>query len=46
MDIIEVAPGNTVHLPVYVPGGYLYLGDAHAATLPRAVVERHPEGQL
>ncbi len=31
MDIIEVCPGNTIHLPVYVPGGYLYLGDAHAA---------------
>ncbi len=31
MDIIEVCPGNTVCLPVFVPGGYLYLGDAHAA---------------
>jgi acetamidase/formamidase len=31
MDIIEVAPGNTVYLPVFVPGGLLYLGDAHAA---------------
>jgi acetamidase/formamidase len=31
MDIIEVAPGNQVHLPVSVPGGFLYLGDAHAA---------------
>ena len=31
MDIVEVCPGNTIHLPVYVPGGYLYLGDAHAA---------------
>ena len=31
MDIIETAPGNTVYLPVFVPGGYLYLGDAHAA---------------
>jgi amidase len=31
MDIIEVAPGNIVYLPVFVPGGYLYLGDAHAA---------------
>lgn len=31
MDIIEVAPGNTIHLPVYVPGALLYLGDAHAA---------------
>ena len=31
MDIIETAPGNTVYLPVYVKGAYLYLGDAHAA---------------
>jgi acetamidase/formamidase len=31
MDIVEVAPGNTLVLPVFVPGGYLYLGDAHAA---------------
>jgi acetamidase/formamidase len=31
MDIVEVRPGSTIHLPVYVPGGYLYLGDAHAA---------------
>jgi acetamidase/formamidase len=31
MDIIEVCPGSTIYLPVYVPGGYLYLGDAHAA---------------
>jgi amidase len=31
MDIIEVAPGNIIYLPVFVPGGYLYLGDAHAA---------------
>jgi acetamidase/formamidase len=31
MDIIEVCPGSTVHLPVFVPGAYLYLGDAHAA---------------
>ncbi len=31
MDIIEVCPGSTVFLPVYVAGGYLYLGDAHAA---------------
>ena len=31
MDIIETAPGATVVLPVYVTGGYLYLGDAHAA---------------
>ncbi|MEO2035340.1 MAG: acetamidase/formamidase family protein [Planctomycetaceae bacterium] len=31
MDIIETAPGNTVYLPVYVEGAFLYLGDAHAA---------------
>lgn len=31
MDILETAPGSTVYLPVFVPGGYLYLGDAHAA---------------
>lgn len=31
MDIVEVCPGSTVHLPVFVEGGYLYLGDAHAA---------------
>jgi amidase len=31
MDIVETAPGATVFLPVFVPGGYLYLGDAHAA---------------
>jgi acetamidase/formamidase len=31
MDIVEVCPGNTIYLPVFVKGGYLYLGDAHAA---------------
>ncbi len=31
MDIVEVCPGNTIYLPVFVPSGYLYLGDAHAA---------------
>jgi len=31
MDIIETCPGNIVHLPVFVSGAYLYLGDAHAA---------------
>lgn len=31
MDIREVCPGNTVLLPVYIPGAHLYLGDAHAA---------------
>lgn len=31
MDLVEVAPGAAVYLPVFVPGGLLYLGDAHAA---------------
>ncbi len=31
MDLVEVRPGSTVFLPVYVPEGLLYLGDAHAA---------------
>jgi acetamidase/formamidase len=31
MDIIETAPGSTIHLPVFVEGAFLYLGDAHAA---------------
>ena len=31
MDLVEVCPGNTIFLPVFVAGGYLYLGDAHAA---------------
>lgn len=31
MDLVEVCPGSIVYLPVFVPGGYLYLGDAHAA---------------
>lgn len=31
MDIVEVCPGNTIYLPVFVPDAYLYLGDAHAA---------------
>lgn len=31
MDIVETCPGSTVSLPVFVEGGYLYLGDAHAA---------------
>ncbi len=31
MDIVEVRPGNTIYLPVFVQGGFLYLGDAHAA---------------
>lgn len=31
LDIVEVGPGSTIYLPVKVAGGYLYLGDAHAA---------------
>lgn len=31
LDLVEVCPGSTVWLPVFVPGGLLYLGDAHAA---------------
>lgn len=31
LDLVEVSPGSTIYLPVTVPGGFLYLGDAHAA---------------
>ena len=31
LDLVEVRPGSTVYLPVWVPGAYLFLGDAHAA---------------
>jgi acetamidase/formamidase len=31
LDLVEVCPGSTIYLPAQVPGGYLYLGDAHAA---------------
>lgn len=31
MDIREVTEGNTLYLPVFVKGAFLYLGDAHAA---------------
>ncbi len=31
LDIVEICPGNSVYLPVFVPGALLYLGDAHAA---------------
>lgn len=31
LDLVEVCPGSTIHLPVFVQGAYLYLGDAHAA---------------
>jgi acetamidase/formamidase len=31
LDIRDVAPGNTVYLPVFHPGGLFYLGDVHAS---------------
>ncbi len=31
MDLVEVCPGSTIYLPVFLSGGLLYLGDAHAA---------------
>jgi acetamidase/formamidase len=31
LDVRDFAPGNRVHLPVYHPGGLLYLGDVHAS---------------
>jgi acetamidase/formamidase len=31
MDAADVCPGNTIHLPVHVPGALLYVGDGHAA---------------
>jgi len=31
MDLPDVCPGNTIYLPVEVEGGYVYLGDCHAA---------------
>jgi len=31
LDILEVAPGNTLQLPVFVKDGLLSLGDLHAA---------------
>lgn len=31
MDAADVCPGNTVHLPVNVPGAHLFIGDGHAA---------------
>lgn len=30
MDVPDVKPGNTLYLPVRVPGAYLFLGDCHA----------------
>lgn len=31
MDAADVCPGNTIFLPVNVPGAHLYIGDGHAA---------------
>ena len=31
MDAADVAPGNTIYLPVNVQGAMLYIGDGHAA---------------
>jgi acetamidase/formamidase len=31
LDLVEVRPGSRIDLPVFVDGGCLYLGDAHAA---------------
>ena len=31
MDAADVCPGNTIFLPVQVPGALLYVGDGHAA---------------
>mgnify|MGYP001240780315 FL=1 len=31
MDAADVCPGNTIILPVNVEGGFLYVGDGHAA---------------
>jgi acetamidase/formamidase len=31
LDLVEVGPGRTIHLPCMIPGGYLYIGDCHAA---------------
>jgi acetamidase/formamidase len=31
MDAADVCPGNTVYLPVQVPGALLFVGDGHAA---------------
>lgn len=31
MDLPEICTGNKIYLPAFVPGGLLYIGDAHAA---------------
>lgn len=30
MDVPDIKPGNTLHLPVNVDGAYFYIGDCHA----------------
>lgn len=30
MDVPDVKMGNTIYLPVFVPGAYFYTGDCHA----------------
>jgi amidase len=30
MDLPDIGPGSTLHLPVHVSGAHLYLGDVHA----------------
>ncbi len=30
MDVPDVKPGNSIHLPINVEGGYFYIGDCHA----------------
>ena len=50
MDIVEVGPGSTLYLPVFVPGALLYLGDAHAAMghgeLPASGLEMPAETEI
>lgn len=31
LDIRDIAPGNTIYLPVFHPGALFYLGDVHAS---------------
>jgi len=31
LDIRDVAPGNRIYLPIFHPGGMLYIGDVHAS---------------
>ena len=46
MDLPDTAPGNVIYLPVRAAGGFLFLGDAHAAQGGRRIVRsrrRTPE---